>query len=155
MKIGGVLRGVLPRSSLRVGARAEMRYAAERREPNPASDPRSGYAFAYAHRSNPPKTANFQRRLSVRAFQGHFSFKIGRFGAYNGPRASILPKKRPPKALQGRLQLAPSVPQGGKLGATCFSASSCQTRTLDRARHRPDRASAFGPGVAPVGAPRL
>ena len=31
-----------------------MRYAAARREPNPASDPRSGYAFAYARRSNPP-----------------------------------------------------------------------------------------------------
>ena len=43
VKIGGVLRGVLPRSSLRVGARAEMRYAAARREPNPASDPHSGY----------------------------------------------------------------------------------------------------------------
>ena len=35
VKIGGVLRGVLPRSSLRVGARAEMRYAARRREPTP------------------------------------------------------------------------------------------------------------------------
>ena len=31
-----------------------MRYAAERREPNPAYDPRSGYALAYARRSNPP-----------------------------------------------------------------------------------------------------
>ena len=31
-----------------------MRYAAARREPNPASNPRSGYAFAYARRSNPP-----------------------------------------------------------------------------------------------------
>ena len=31
-----------------------MRYAAARREPNPASDPRSGYALAYARRSNPP-----------------------------------------------------------------------------------------------------
>jgi len=48
--------------------------------------------------------------------------------------------------LQGRLQLAPSVPQGGKLGATCFSAASCQARTQDRARHRPDRASASGLG---------
>jgi len=28
-----------------------MRYAAARREPNPASDPRSGYALAYARRS--------------------------------------------------------------------------------------------------------
>jgi hypothetical protein len=68
-------------------------------------------------------TADFQRRLSVRAFQGHFSGKIGRFGAENGPRASILPKKRPQKALQGRLQLAPSVPLRVKLGATCLTAA--------------------------------
>ena len=27
-----------------------------------------------------------------------------------------------------------------KLGATCFTAATCQARTLDRARHRPDRA---------------
>ena len=57
---------------LRVGARAEMRYAAARREPNPASDPRSSRhlswsGLAYARRSNPPRTAVFQRRLSVRA----------------------------------------------------------------------------------------
>ena len=65
-----------------MGARAEMRYAAARREPNPASDPRSGYTLAYARRSNPPRTADFQRRLSVRAFPGHFSFKI----ALSGPR---------------------------------------------------------------------
>ena len=44
---------------LRVGARAEMRYAAARREPNPASDPRSSRhasrsGLAYARRSNPP-----------------------------------------------------------------------------------------------------
>ena len=100
-----------------------MRYAAARREPNPASDPRSGYALAYARRSNPPRTADFQRRLSVRAFQVHFLVKIGRFWAYGGPRDPILPKKRPPKALQGRLQLAPSVPLRVKLGATCLTAA--------------------------------
>ena len=55
-----------------MGARAEMRYAAARREPNPASDPRSSRhlswsGLAYARRSNPPRTAVFQRRLSVRA----------------------------------------------------------------------------------------
>jgi hypothetical protein len=82
----------------------------------------------------------------IRAFRDHFPVKIGRYGARNAPRASILPKKQSPKALQGRLQLVPSVPQGGKLRATCFSASSCQARTLDRARHRPARASASGLG---------
>ena len=68
-------------------------------------------------------TADFQRRLSVRAFQGHFLVKIGRFWAYGGPRDPILPKKRPSKALQGRLQLAPSVPLRVKLGATCLTAA--------------------------------
>jgi len=68
-------------------------------------------------------TADFQRRLSVRAFQGHFLGKIGRFWAYGGPRASISPKKLPQKALQGRLQLAPSVPLRVKLGATCLTAA--------------------------------
>ncbi len=107
---------------------AGRKSAAERREPNPASDPRSSRhasrsGLAYARRSNPPRTADFQRRLSVRAFQGHFLGKIGRFWAYGGPRASILPKKRPSKALQGRLQLAPSVPLRVKLGATCLTAA--------------------------------
>ena len=68
-------------------------------------------------------TADSQRRLSVRAFQGHFLGKIGRFWAYGGPRDPILPKKRPSKALQGRLQLAPSVPLRVKLGATCLTAA--------------------------------
>jgi len=44
----------------------------------PASDPRSSRhasrsGLTHAHRSNSPKTANFHRCLSVRAFQGHFS----------------------------------------------------------------------------------
>ena len=77
-----------------------MRYAAARREPNPASDLRSGYRLRLRASFKSAETADFQRRLSVRAFQGHFLGKIGRFGAYGGPRASILPKKRPPKALQ-------------------------------------------------------
>ena len=66
---GGILRGGFSRAlvppttkrvgGLRVGARAEMRYAAARREPNPASDPRSSRhasrsGLAYARRSNPP-----------------------------------------------------------------------------------------------------
>jgi hypothetical protein len=134
------------------------RHAAANRQPRLRSalvPTHSWSGLAHAHRSNPPKPANFQRCLSVRAFRDHFSGFFGRFGAYNGPRALISPSKRPPQALQGRLQLAPSVPQGEKLGATCFSASSCQARTQDRARHRPDRASAFGPGVVPVGTPRL
>jgi len=112
-----------PPCGLRVGARAEMRYAAARREPNPASDPRSGYRPRLRASFKSAETADFQRRLSVRAFQGHFLVKIGRFWAYGGPRDPILPKKRPPKALQGRLQLAPSVPLRVKLGATCFTAA--------------------------------
>jgi len=44
-------------------------------------------------------------------------------GAINAPRAAISPKKWPKKALQGRLQLAPSLALRVKLGATCFSAA--------------------------------
>ena len=94
-------------------------------------------------------TADFQRRLSVRAFQGHFLGKIGRFWAYGGPRASILPKKRPPKALQAACN-SPRVSRSRKTrGHLLFGGLACQARTLDRARHRPDRASAFGTGVRP------
>ena len=94
-----------PPCGLRVGARAWMRYAAARREPNPASDPRSPRhasrsGLAYARRSNPPRTADFQRRLSVRAFQGHFSALSGALGPKNGPPRPLCASKRPPKALQ-------------------------------------------------------
>jgi len=68
-------------------------------------------------------TADFQRRLSVRAFSGHFRAHFGALGAKNAPRAFISPKKWPQKALQGRLQLAPSVPLRVKLGATCLTAA--------------------------------
>ena len=120
---GGILRGGFSRallaacggSALRAsggGARGDAVRGRIRREPNPASDPRSSRhalrsGLTYARRTNPPRTADLRWRLSVRAFQAHFSFKIGRFGAQNGPRDSILPEKRPPKALQGRRQLVP------------------------------------------------
>ena len=132
VKIGGVffaaLCRALPPCGLRVGARAGMRYAAE----PPRAQPRLRSAlvptrFAVGARLRASfksaETADFQRRLSVRAFQGHFLGKIGRFWAYGGPRDPILPKKRPSKALQGRLQLAPSVPLRVKLGATCLTAA--------------------------------
>ena len=137
-KIGGVLRGGFSRALLAACGGSALRasgggarWDAVRGTPprtNPASDPRSSRlasrsGLTYARRTKPPRTADFQRRLSVRAFQGHFLVKIGRFWAYGGPRDPILPKKRPSKALQGRLQLAPSVPLRGKLGATCFSAA--------------------------------
>ena len=126
VKIGGVLRGVLPRSvALRAsggGARGDaVRGSSPRAQPRLRSALRLSLRLRASFKS--AETADFQRRLSVRAFQGHFLGKIGRFWAYGGPRASILPKKRPPKALQGRLQLAPSVPLRVKLGATCLTAA--------------------------------
>ena len=42
-------------------------------------------ALAYARRTNPPRTAVLRWRLSVRAFQGHFSFKIARSGPEMAP----------------------------------------------------------------------
>ena len=100
-----------------------MRYAAARREPNPASDPRSGYALAYARRSNPPKRRISNAACPSAPFQAIFRAHFGALGAKNAPRACISPKKWPKKALQGRLQLAPSVPLRVKLGATCLTAA--------------------------------
>jgi hypothetical protein len=77
-----------------------MRYAAARREPNPASDPRSGYAFAYARRSNPPRRRISNVACPSAPFQAIFRAHFGALGAINAPRASISPKKWPKKALQ-------------------------------------------------------
>ena len=87
-----------------------MRYAAARREPNPASDPRSGYAFAYARRSNPPKRRISNAACPSAPFQAIFRAHFGALGAINAPRAFISPKKWPKKALQGRLQLVRQPP---------------------------------------------
>ena len=54
-----------------------------------------------------------------RPFLGSF----WRFGGYKCPPRLHFTKKRPQKALQGRLQLAPSVPLRVKLGATCLTAA--------------------------------
>ena len=90
--------------------RAGMRYAAERREyPTPPPNRARVVTLAHAHRSNPPSTADFQRRLSVRAFPGHFSSSFRRSGPLKGPRACISSKKWHQKALQGRRQLVPSL----------------------------------------------
>ena len=105
-----------------------MRYAAARREPNPASDPRSSRhatrsGLAYARRSNPPRTADFQRRLSVRAFPSRFLGSIRRLGGYEGPPRLHFTQKPASEGAAGRLQLAPSVPLRVKLGATCLTAA--------------------------------
>ena len=126
VKIGGVLRGVLPRSSALRASGGGARGDAVRGSP-PRAQPRLRSALGLRPRLRASfksaETADFQRRLSVRAFQGHFLGKIGRFWAYGGPRDPILPKKRSSKALQGRLQLAPSVTLRVKLGATCLTAA--------------------------------
>ena len=100
-----------------------MRYAAE----PPRAQPRLRSALGLRPRLRASfksaETADFQRRLSVRAFPGHFSALSGAPGPKNGPPRPHFTKKRPQKALQGRLQLAPSVPLRGKLGATCFTAA--------------------------------
>ena len=73
-----------PPCGLRVGARAEMRYAAARREPTPP--PIRAQATPSLTRVVQIRlTADFQRRLSVRAFPGHFSGSFRRFGGYKCP----------------------------------------------------------------------
>ena len=62
----------------------------------------SGVALAYARRSNPPRTADFQRRLSVRAFQAHFLSKSVAFGPMEAPATQFCPKN----GLQSRCKAA-------------------------------------------------
>ena len=83
-----VLRGVLPRSSaLRAsggGARLDaVRGSSPRAQPRLRSALRLRLRLRASFKS--AETADFQRRLSVRAFQGHFSGSFGRFGGYKCP----------------------------------------------------------------------
>ena len=80
-------------------------------------------ALAYARRSNPPRRRISNAACPSAPFQTIFRAHFGALGAKNAPRAFISPKKWPQKALQGRLQLAPSVSLRVKLGATCLTAA--------------------------------
>ena len=140
---------------LRVGARAWMRYAAE----PPRAQPRlrsalipTRYAVGTRLRASfkSVDATDFQRRLSVRTFSGHFSASFRRSGPLHGPRACISSQKWPQKALQGRRQLVRQPPDH-----LLFGGLACQARTHDRAWHRPDRAERVGTGVGPCGPPRL
>jgi len=93
-----------------VGARAEMRYAAARREPNPASDPRSGYRPRLRASFKSAETADFQRRLSVRAFPGHFSGSFRRFGGYKCPPRLHFTQKMPSKGAARPPATRPELP---------------------------------------------
>ena len=88
VKIGGVLRGVLPRSSALRASGGGARGDAVRGSP-PRAQPRLRSALRLRLRLRASfksaETADFQRRLSVRAFQGHFSGSFRRFGGYKCP----------------------------------------------------------------------
>ena len=79
----------------------------------------------------------------------------GALGAINAPRALFSPSKRSPKALQGRLQLAPSLALRVKLGATCLTAAYLPGADSGPrpAPSRP-RGARSGLGSRPLGAPR-
>ena len=81
-----------PPCGLRVGARAGMRYAAARREPNPASDPRSGYALAYARRSNPPRRRISNAACPSAPSKAIFWSKSVAFGPMEAPATQFCPK---------------------------------------------------------------
>ena len=114
-----------PPCGLRVGARAWMRYAAARREPNPASDPRSSRratrsGFAYARRSNPPKRRISNAACPSAPFQAIFRLFRALRGLKMAPRALISPKN----GLKKRCKAACNSPRAFLLrknhGATCF-----------------------------------
>ena len=126
VKIGGVLRGVLPRSSALRASGGGARGDAVRGSP-PRAQPRLRSALGLRPRLRASfksaETADFQRRLSVRAFQGHFSGSFRRFGGYKCPPRLHFTQKMVSKGAAGRLQLAPGLFATRKLGATCFSAA--------------------------------
>ncbi len=88
VKIGGVLRGVLPRSSALRASGGGARGDAVRGSP-PRAQPRLRSALGLRPRLRASfksaETADFQRRLSVRAFPDHFSGSFRRFGGYKCP----------------------------------------------------------------------
>ena len=137
-KVGGVLRGTLPRSCARL-RRASGRGARE-----------CGTRQIAASPTPPPiRASGFALRLK-RALKGRFWPKIVRFGLREAHAPFLLAQNQPPKALPGRPQLAPSLFAAQKSrGHLLFGRPACQSRTPDRAWHRPDRASAFGAGVGP------
>ena len=124
VKIGGVHAAVaaffaafcraLPPCGLRVGARAWMRYAAD----PPRAQPRlrsalipTRYAVGTRLRASfkSAETADFQRRLPVRAFPSRFLGSFRRFGGYEGPLRRHFAQKSVSEGAAGRLQLAPSI----------------------------------------------
>jgi len=88
VKIGGVLRGVLPRSSALRASGGGARVNAVRGS-SPRAQPRLRSALGLRPRLRASfksaETADFQRRLFVRAFPGHFSGSFRRFGGYKCP----------------------------------------------------------------------
>jgi len=81
VKIGGVLRGVLPRSSAGFGWGRARECGTRQLAASPTPPPIRARATPSLTRVVRIRlTADFQRRLSVRAFQGHFSGSFGCFG---------------------------------------------------------------------------
>ena len=158
VKIGGVLRGVLPRSSALRASGGGARGDAVRGSP-PRAQPRLRSALRLRLRLRASfksaETADFQRRLSVRAFSAHFSALSGAPGPKNGPPRPHFTKKRPQKALQGRLQLAPSLFAARKTRGHLLNGGLPARRGLWTAPGTvPTAQTRSGLGSRPLGAPR-
>ena len=100
-------------------------------------------------------TADFQRRLSVRAFPGRFLGSFRRFGGYGCPARLHFTQKSAPEDAARPPATRPEPFRCAKIsGPLAFRRPPCLARTHDRARHRPERADAFGTGGGSCGPPR-
>ena len=124
VKIGGVLRGVLPRSLGRLrrlrpagfGWGRARRCGTRQPAASPTPPPIRARPDTLRGRGSLTRVVQIRRNggfptpLVRPRLPSPFFVKIGRSGAVNGPRALNFAKKRAPKALQGRLQLVRQPP---------------------------------------------
>ncbi len=150
-------RRIQPRSlvrhspdGLRVGARAGMRYAADSAA-SPTPPPIRVRPDTLRGRDSLTRAAQTRRRRRICAgacpsapSKAIFRSKSVALGPKMAPATQFCPKN----GLRRRCKAAGN--SSGSRRTTCFRRPACQARTQDRARHRPDRASAFSPGVGPL-----
>ena len=158
VKIGGVLRGVLPRSSALRASGGGARGDAVRGSP-PRAQPRLRSALRLRLRLRASfksaETADFQRRLSVRAFPGHFSGSFRRFGGYKCPPRLHFTPKMAPKGAARPPATRPECPATRETRGHLLNGGLPARRGLWTAPGTvPTAQTRSGLGSRPMGAPR-